>query len=154
MFPTAYPTNEQTLAMPTSRLVMGVLLAAGLTGAAWVGICLVIIGQTAAIQAAGLVGAGVVAVVAAMGIVAMTPWKTRPVTGWMTMWLAGTVIRMLATPAVTFLLYSAIPLNAMALTLSVAIAYLVVVLTEATIVARHVGRVVYPSAGSSNVRSK
>jgi hypothetical protein len=152
MFPTAYPTNEPVLSMPTSRLVMGVLIAAGLTGAAWVGICLVI-GQTAAIQAAGLVGAGVVAVVAAIGIVATTPWKTRPVTGWMTMWLAGTVIRMLATPAVTFLLYSAIPLNAMALTLSVAIAYLVVVLTEATIVARHVGRAVYPSAGSSNVRS-
>jgi hypothetical protein len=65
----------------------------------------------------------------------------------MTLWLAAMVIRMLATPAITFLLYFAVPApgGAAALALAVAAVYLVVVLTEAIVVARHVGRITTPA---------
>lgn len=88
----------------------------------------------------GQLGSVVVAVVAALAIVAMTPWRPRPMIDWMTWWLAGTVVRLLVTPAGAFLLYSAARLEAEPLTLSVAMTYLVTVLTETAVLARHVGR--------------
>jgi hypothetical protein len=135
--PLAATNNDPTLAMPTGRIVVGILLAAALAGSGWVGVALAL-KQPAGVQTAGLMGAAVVALVAVLGVLAMTPWKVRPIGSWMTLWLAGTVVRMLATPAFTFLLYSAVPQNAMALTLSVAVAYLTVLLTETAIIAWHV----------------
>lgn len=131
--------NEPVISLPTARLLGAVTVAAAITGSLWVGVTLML-GQASAVQTAGLVAAAIVAAVTIAGLLAITPWKTRPISAWMTFWLAGMVIRMLATPALTFLLYSAIPLNAPALTLSVAIVYLVVLMTEAIVVARHVGR--------------
>jgi hypothetical protein len=148
---TAHP-NELVLALPTSRLLTAVVLAAALTGATWVGVCL-ILHQSSEVQSAGLIAAAVVAMVSVAGILAMMPWRARPISSWMTLWLAGMVIRMLAVPAITFLLYFAAPApgssgssgGAAALALAVAAAYLVVVLTEAIVVAVHVGKATTPA---------
>jgi hypothetical protein len=131
--------NETTFSLPAARLVWAVVTAAGLIGSGWMG-ATIVLGQPVEVQWAGLIGAGVVLVVSVLGILAMAPWKTRPASMWMTLWLAGTLVRMLAAPALTFLLYSALPLNAMALTLSVAVAYLFVLLTETAVIARHVSK--------------
>lgn len=113
--------------------------AALVTGLAWYAVTrLVGPWQDAALT--GLMGAIVVAAVAAVSVVAMTPWKRRPMADWMSWWLAGTVVRLLVTPACAFLLYSAARLEAEPLALSVATAYLVTVLTETAVLARHVGR--------------
>jgi hypothetical protein len=141
--PTIRTSNEPTLAMPAGRIVAAILVAAGMTGSGWVGITLAL-GKDVAVQTAGLAGAALVAIVGVLGVLAMAPWKHRPISMWMTFWLAGTLVRMLATPALTFLLYSAAPLNAMALTLAVAVAYLIVLLTETAVIARSVGRAASP----------
>jgi len=61
--------------------------------------------------------------------------------------------RLFITPAITYLLYSAASLNAMALALSVGLAYLAVLLAEAIVLARHVGKVVYPVSVDSGSTS-
>lgn len=139
MTPTATTRNEVTFALPTTRLLMSVALAAAMAGAGWVAVAIVI-GQPPDVQWAGLMGAGVVLVVGVLGVLAMAPWRARPTSTWMTLWLAGTVIRMLAAPALTFLLYFATPLNAVALTLAVAVAYLIVLLTETVVISHSVSR--------------
>ena len=136
---TAATRNEAIFALPTTRLLMSVALAAALTGAGWVAIA-IMLGQPADVQWAGLMGAAVVLVVCVLGVLAMAPWRARTASTWMTFWLAGTVLRMLAAPALTFLLYSATPLNAVALTLAVAVAYLIVLLTETVTIAHSVSR--------------
>jgi|SRR5688572_926670 len=135
----AVTSNEATFALPTLRLLMSVALSAALSGAGWVAVTLAL-GQPVDVQWAGVMGAGVVLVVCLLGVLAMAPWRARPTSTWMTLWLAGTVLRMLAAPALTFLLYSATPLNAVALTLAVAVAYLIVLLTETVTIAHSVSR--------------
>ena len=120
MFINSVHPNEPCLSLPTSRLVTSIALAAALTGSTWVGVA-VILRQSSGAQMAGLLAAAVVAIVAIGGILAIGPWKTRPVGTWMSLWLAGMVIRMLATPAITFLLYFAVPVNAAALALAMAL---------------------------------
>lgn len=139
MIPAA-SANEPTFTLPVGRLLSAIALAAGLSGSVWVAVTL-LLRKPADVQWAGLVGAGVVLIVAVLGVLAMAPWRARPASTWMTLWLAGMVIRMLAAPALTFLLYFAAPLNAVALTLAVAVAYLIVLLTETATIAHHVSRV-------------
>jgi hypothetical protein len=143
--PLTAANSEPTLTLPTGRIIAAMLLAAAFTGSAWVGIALAL-KMDATVQTAGLVGVAIVAVVCVLGLLAITPWKPRPVSTWMTLWLAGTVLRLFATPALTFLLYFAAPLNALAVTLSVALAYLIVLLTETAVIARHVSRVTQPAS--------
>lgn len=131
--------TEPIFALPARLLLLSVALAACFTGAVWVAVAL-LLSQPPDVQWAGLTGAGVVLLVSEAGVLAMTPWRARPASMWMTLWLAGMVVRMLAVPALTFLLYFAAPLNAMALTVAVALAYLIVLLTETVTLARHVGR--------------
>ncbi len=131
--------NEPTFSLPTSRMLVAICMAAAIVGSTWIAIT-ALLGQPVSVQWAGLIGAGVVLLVSVLGVMAMGPWKTRPASMWMTLWLAGMLVRMFAAPALTFLLYSALPLNAMALTLSVAVAYLIVLLTETATLARHVNR--------------
>ena len=135
----AASSNEPTFALPAGRLVVSVALAAAIVGCAWVAIA-ILLHQPGDVQWAGLAGAGVVLLVNVLGILAMAPWKARPASTWMTLWLAGTLVRMVAAPALTFLLYFSAPLNAMTLTLAVALAYLVVLLTETATIAHHVSR--------------
>lgn len=127
------------IALPTLQLLLFVPLAAAIVGGSWAGI-VKMLGYSNETAVAGLAGAGVVAVVTLASVLVMTPWKRRPMDLWMTFWLAGTVVRLLVTPIAAFLLYSAALLPAEPLALAVATAYLVTVLTETAVLARHVGR--------------
>lgn len=94
------------------------------------------------VMTSGLVGVASVAAVMLAGVFIMTPWKPKPVADWMTFWMAATVFRLLLTPVVIYVIYSAASpaLAVKPLVLSVAAAYFVILLSEASVVACHVRR--------------
>ena len=144
--PSSSIQREPVMSMPTGLLltlmIVATLVVAGVWSAAaaigpWKG--------DSAVFVSGIVGIAATAVMAFVGLLIMCPWKSRPMGDWMTMWLAATVFRLLGTPVVLFLLYSAASSGSMALAvkplvLSVALTYLVMVLSEAGIIAWHVRR--------------
>lgn len=131
--------DEPVLTLPTSVLVWTVVGVAGVVAAGWLVVCS-LAGWGNDIVWAGPAAGGVVGLVGTAGVLIMTPWKERDVSMWMTMWLGATVLRMLVTPVLTILLYSATSLDAMAMTAAVALTYLVVLLSEAGVLARFIQR--------------
>ena len=138
--PTA-STGETPHALPTRLLlwtiVAGVLVVAGLWSA------IVTIGPWGREAfTSGMAGIGLTAIMILVGVLVMTPWKPRLSMDWMTMWLGGTVFRILATPVAAFVLYSAAsPWLAMKpFGLSVAVTYLVALFTEAAVLTQHFRR--------------
>jgi hypothetical protein len=127
------------IAWPTAHLLGTVTAVALVACLAWT--IAVWLGPWGAdVAVAGLTGVGIVAVLTAASLLMLQPWKTRPISTWLNLWLAGTVMRLLAVPAVTFVLYSAAPLSAGALILGVGLTYVLTLLAEAAVLARHVGR--------------
>lgn len=140
--------DEPTLSLPTVPVVAAVLGGSAASAGGWWAVT-AMLGSDQATLVAGLAGAAVVGVVGVVAVLVLAPWRSRPVSFWWTLWLAGTVLRLLATPAVTFLLYSATSLSAVPLTLSVAVTYLVALFAETAVIARHVNRVLASPASSS-----
>lgn len=60
----------------------------------------------------------------------LMPWKTRPAGTWAVLWLGGTVGRLLITPVVGLLVYSATPVRTDAFLLSLAGTYLACLAAE------------------------
>lgn len=87
---------------------------------------------------AALAGAGVVALASVVGVLVMTPWATRPMSLWMTFWLGATVVRLLLTPLLAFVVYSATSLDSTSLILALAIAYFCTLMGEAAVIAASV----------------
>jgi hypothetical protein len=87
----------------------------------------------------GVLGTAVVAAFALAGIILIRPWRDRPVSEWMTWWLALTVFRVLLTPVGAWVLYSAASsgLNPKAFALAVGLTYLTTVVAEALVVSVH-----------------
>ena len=136
---------EARLALPTRAMLLSVLAPPLVISVAW---CIAaLLGALPAATVSGIIGAAAVAVVAGAGVLIMTPWRPRPVADWMTTWLAATVFRLLVTPVLVYLLYSAASpgLAVKPLVLSVASAYFVTLLTEAVILSSHIRRTL-PSA--------
>jgi hypothetical protein len=132
---------NQLIALPW-RLLVWCMLAAGLIIAGlWAGV-VAARSMSSDILLSGIAGVGVSLAMTLLGVLIMTPWKRRLAIDWMTMWLAGTVFRVLATPAAAFLLYSAASprLASKPFGLAVAVTYLVVLLSEAAILAQHFRR--------------
>lgn len=127
-----------SLKLPTAQLMVLVPLSALITGGLWAAI-ISMLGYDTATITAGAAGSAVVAAVMLISVLVLTPWKSRPMDLWMTVWFGGLVLRLVATPVGAFLLYSATSLPAEPLALAVATAYLVTVLTETAVLARHVG---------------
>jgi hypothetical protein len=88
----------------------------------------------------GLAGAGIVAGCTTVGLLAIAPWIERPAMMCVTMWLGQTVVRLLLTPVVTYLLYSATPLSGFQPLLAVGTIYAVTVIGEAMVFARYLQR--------------
>ncbi len=140
--------SEPSTTLPAGRLLLLMTAFALIIAGAWS--AAFALGRWGAVEfRSGMFGIGVTAVMALLGLLVMTPWKARPMADWMTMWLAGTVFRLLGTPTVLFLLYSAASagdpeggalLAVKPMVLSVALTYLVMVLAEASIIASHVRR--------------
>ena len=138
-------------ALPTGSLLVSIIVSVLLVAGGW---------ATAAssmkadgdggVFVTGMVGIGVVGVMSILGVVVMTPWKSRTIIDWMTMWLAGTVFRVLVTPVAAYVLYSALAprLSAKPLALSVAITYMIALFVEAAVLSTYLKRYCPPLQGS------
>lgn len=137
-------STETRVSLPTRKMVLGVIAPLLVFAGGW---CIAAVTGAigpwnGAIFRSGMIGAVSVTVVALAGVFIMTPWKARAVADWMTMWLGSTVFRLLVTPVVVYLLYSAASqeLAAKPLVLSVASTYFVTLLAEAVILTTHIRR--------------
>ena len=132
-------TEEAAIAWPTGLLVVVPVGVAGMAAVVWA-----LVGWlgpwTIDAGVAGVAGSAIVAVVTVASLIAMGPWRTRPISTWMQLWLAGTVVRLLTVPVVTYVLYSATSLRAAPLALGVGLTYVLTLIAEAAVLARHVGR--------------
>jgi hypothetical protein len=131
---------EPVVSLPTAAMLAVGILVPLLAGGTW-WLAATLGPWTAAAALAGLAGAAATAVATIVSTLVIGPWHERPVSLWMSIWLGGTVVRLLLTPALAFLLYSAAPLSPTALAGSVGITYLVTLLSEVAVIARHLRRV-------------
>ena len=136
-------SNEQSIALPAARLFGTVLGVVAICVLGWLAIA-TLGGLSGPVEKSGIAGAAVVGAVAMLSLVILAPWKSRPFSAWMTMWLAATVARLIITPLATFLLYSVTAFDATALTISVAASYLLVLLAEVIVLAGSLHHVVQP----------
>ncbi len=134
------PVDEPSISLPAGAMVglaLGVPAAMGLVwwlvarvgpwsdAFAWAGVC----------------GAAVTAAATLAGTLIIGPWKRHPVHHWMSLWLAGVVVRLLLAPVLAYLLYSAAPLGLAPFGLSIGLTYLLTILSEAALLSRHLQRV-------------
>ena len=139
--PKTRPHQELVLAWPGWRLIGTIAGVAALSASAW--LAAPRLGPwDAEVAVAGVAGAVLVGALAIVVLLAVWPWKMRPMSTWMNLWLGGTVLRLLLIPAATYLLYSATSLSATALALSVALTYLLTLFAEAAVLALYVRRAV------------
>ena len=137
MSSTARPTEEPIIALPVGRLLAAIIGAAAVTTLGWLAVVRVA-GLDGGVTVAGVAGAALVVVTSAAIALAMRPWRSRPVGSWANLWLGALVARLLLTPALAYLLYSAAPLSGTPLLLSVATTYVIVQLSEAVVLALHI----------------
>ncbi len=134
----AHNPAEPTIALPALRMAASVAGSAAGAFALWT-IAALAAGER--VIAEGAAGTGVVLVVGLVGIAALRPWKARPVSTWTSLWLAGTIGRLIVTPLAAWLIYSAAPLALTPFLLAVGASYVIVQLSEAAAVALHLKRV-------------
>lgn len=137
---------ELRVSLPTRALFLGVTAASLAVAGLWAAVVGLGPWDKTAFTT-GLVGAAIMGVLALNGVLIMTPWKPRAFADWMTVWLAATVFRMLVTPSIVFLIYSATSetLPAKPLGLSVALTYMATLFVEAAIIARHMNDFAQPT---------
>lgn len=126
--------DEPTISLPTGRLLAALVGTGAVTAAAW---ALLATGDA---RTAGLVGTAGTLVVLVASLLIVGPWKTRAMGDWMNAWMGVLVLRMLCTPLVAWLLYSATPLDGQAFALAVAAAFLPATFVEAGLLSLHVKR--------------
>ncbi len=134
----AHTSAEPTIALPALRMVAAIVASAVGAAVLWT-IAALVTGER--VIGEGAAGAGVVLVVGVLGVVAIRPWKVRPVSAWTSLWLAAMVGRLVLTPLAAWLVYSAAPLEMAPFMLAVAASYVIVQLTEAAAVALHLKKV-------------
>jgi hypothetical protein len=143
-------------ALPTGSLLVSIIVSVLLVAGGWATAASLMKDENAGGVSAGgvfltgMVGIGVVGVMSILGVVVMTPWKSRTMIDWMTMWFAGTVFRVLVTPVAAYVLYSALSprLSAKSLALSVAITYMIALFVEAVVLSTYLKRYCPPLPGS------
>lgn len=131
-------SREPVTALPTRRLVVTAVVAAALTALGWAGVT-ALTGRHAT-NTAGAAGAALVAAVSIGSLLLIRPWQPRAIGTWANLWMAALVCRLLLTPAVAYLLYSATQLSLTPLMLSVGVTYVVVQISEAAALAAHLNR--------------
>ena len=136
---TSIPAREPVTSLPARRMVVTVIAAWAAVIAAWA-VVTALTGRTATITPAAA-GATLVAGISILSLLAIGPWKPRAMGTWTNLWLAALVGRLLLTPALAYLLYSATPLSLTPLMLSVAVTYIVVQISEAAALAAHLNRI-------------
>jgi hypothetical protein len=138
MTATTIPAREPVAALPARRMVLTVIASTLATIAAWAAVT-ALLGRTETIVPAAA-GATLVAGVSILSLLAIGPWKPREMGSWANLWLAALVGRLLLTPALAYLLYSATPLSLTPLMLSVGVTYVIVQISEAAALAAQLKR--------------
>jgi len=139
MTPTSTTRREPVTALPTLRMVLTVIGAGLATIAGWTAVTM-LTGRTSTIVPAAA-GVTLVTGISTLSLLAIGPWKPREMGTWANLWLAALVGRLLLTPALAYLLYSATPLSLTPLMLSVGVTYVVVQVSEAAAVAASLKRI-------------
>lgn len=135
---------ERKATLPTASFLIVIWATAAAAGAAFAaGALLLGFGGAAAVN--GLAGAGVVAGAASLVIFALRPWRPRALLNWPVVWVAASFVRLLATLAGTYLLYSATHLGGRSLWMAVALAYLAVMFGETRVYAMSMRRFAPPA---------
>jgi len=130
---------EPSIGLPAGWMLAIAIGVPALLGAVWWVTCTV--GPwSSEVATAGVAGAAVTAVAAVAGTLIIAPWKVQPIGLWMTLWLAGVVVRLLIAPVLTFLLYSATSLRLVPLGCAVGLTYLATLLVEAAMLSRYLNR--------------
>ena len=128
------PTDQARIRLPFAQLLGTIGLVSVLFGSGWY-FAFQVGPWPAAHGVEGLYGTAVTLAVTLVGLLIMGPWKTRSIESWMSFWLGATVLRLLSTPVVAYLLYSATSRSLTPFMLSVAISYLVILFSEAGVLA-------------------
>ncbi len=136
---TSIAAREPVTALPALRMVVTVIGAGLATIAGWTAVT-ALTGRTATIMSAAA-GAALVTGVSTLSLLAIGPWKSREIGTWANLWLAALVGRLLLTPALAYLLYSATPLSLTPLMLSVGVTYVVVQISEAAALTAYLKRI-------------
>ena len=136
-------SREPVTALPTRRLIVTAVVAAALTALGSAGVT-ALTGRHATITASAA-GAALVAGVSIGSLLMIRPWRPRALGTWANLWLAALVGRLLFTPALAYLLYSATQLSLTPLMLSVGVTYVIVQISEAAALAAHLNRISVPS---------
>lgn len=135
-----FSNQEPSIILPTQKLLFAVIAACSIVSALWILITW-ILGSERLIILAGPVGACIVLTTSSLGVLVMNPWKSREISMWGTMWLAATVLRLLLTPSLTFLLYSATTFQGPALGLAVVSSYFAALMAEWVVLERHISKI-------------
>ena len=135
MATTRIASDQPAVRLPTVRLVSAVVVAGALAAAGWWASAALLAGDQVEPRLA-IAAWAVVAGCTVAGVLAIGPWKPRPVSRWITMWLAQTVLRMLLTPIVAFVVARAGAIDLMSLAVPLGITYLAAVVCEALVVSR------------------
>ncbi len=98
----------------------------------------------------GVMAGGIVAYVSVLAsILALQPWKPRPMAMWTILWMGSTTIRVLLTPVALFSVYFATLLPGTAVLLGGTAAFFAAIAAETVVIAR---AVLQPSPGSPSRR--
>jgi hypothetical protein len=90
-------------------------------------------------DANGAIAGGIVATVSVLAsLLALQPWKPRPMAMWTILWLGSSTIRLLFTPVALFSVYFATLLPGTAVLLGGTAAFLVALAVETVVIARAV----------------
>ena len=128
--------------LPTRRLVVSTSVAGGAVALVLAGVVRVTgLWNGDDYLTAMLWGCLLTTLVALASMLAIIPWRPRAVDAWVTLWMAGAVLRLLSTSLVAFLLYFATPLDGGALAASVVATYLAALGVESVVLSRHLHRV-------------
>ena len=96
--------------MPLMPLPTGKLLLASTAGPLGVGVLWLVIGGLMGSWPNGLIGLWSGCIVAAVGVgtdLLVTPWRPRPATSWMNLWILHSILRVGGSIGLVILLYSA-----------------------------------------------
>jgi hypothetical protein len=128
-------TDQPAVRLPTWRLFAAVIVASALAAAAWIGLA-TLIGGSRLDSDLAVPALIIVVLCTVVAVIAIQPWKPRPVSLWITMWLGQTVLRLTITPVAAFIAARVWSFDVMALAVPLGITYLAAVVCEALVVAR------------------
>ena len=119
---TQVPDTIPRLTLPVTTLVGGSLAAGAIVGAAWAIVVFAVTRDPSLTWGSLLAGAGS-GVAAALALLAISPWRERPLTTWPPLVLAATMGMAVLTLGVGFLLHFATPLGSWSIWLCLVAAY-------------------------------